>query len=579
MEIVHVYTKKRVDFGKPARFRDVPARIVRSLAAEPALAERYVEQNPRTMEVQVPPESSEHEVSTVRIPTAHRGMMHVEGGWPKDVDTAEQEHLVRYRKRVEKDENYQRQVKALGDKIEYLVQQNNAVDIYEEYFAGVTDSFSSAAPSANTLTVFRDPCAVKRTASSISWSSDNARKMCVSYSVMQFQKMPDGMSLSSYIWDLENPNFPELELCPPSPLVCSAYNPKDSNIIIGGTYNGLLALFDTRTKTSRAPTEISPIEKSHRDPVYDVSWIASKAGTDFFSCSTDGQVLWWDYRRLGEPVEKLNIEMKGEGTQLGGTALDYDTAAPTKFLVGTEQGYILLCNKKAKRAEDRIGTVFTGHHGPVYALQHNPFFPKYFLTVGDWTAKIWSEEQRTPIMTTKYHMSYLTDGAWSPTRPGVFLTARMDGVLDIWDYFFKQNDPALSMQVGDAGLFCLNIESNGRLVACGAMDGSVTLLELGSALYTPQNGEKQVLSAMLDREAKREKNLEARARELRLKDKKKGGHAADDAPAADSAAADTLAALEKEFMEALGSAEDDLHLDDVDFDETGAAASSSNGSA
>ncbi len=44
-------------------------------------------------------------------------------------------------------------------------------------------------------------------------------------------------------------------------------------------------------------------------------------------------------------------------------------------------------------------------------------------------------------------MSYLTDGCWSPTRPAVFYTTKMDGTLDIWDVIFKQNDPTLSLQV------------------------------------------------------------------------------------------------------------------------------------
>lgn len=44
-------------------------------------------------------------------------------------------------------------------------------------------------------------------------------------------------------------------------------------------------------------------------------------------------------------------------------------------------------------------------------------------------------------------MSYLSDGCWSPVRPGVFYTSRMDGVLDVWDYLFKQNEPTLSIQV------------------------------------------------------------------------------------------------------------------------------------
>lgn len=44
-------------------------------------------------------------------------------------------------------------------------------------------------------------------------------------------------------------------------------------------------------------------------------------------------------------------------------------------------------------------------------------------------------------------MAYLTDGAWSPTRPAVFFTTKMDGTLDIWDFVFKQCDPALSLKV------------------------------------------------------------------------------------------------------------------------------------
>ena len=36
--------------------------------------------------------------------------------------------------------------------------------------------------------------------------------------------------------------------------------------------------------------DISILENSHRDPVYNVLWINSKSGTEFFSSSTDGQV-------------------------------------------------------------------------------------------------------------------------------------------------------------------------------------------------------------------------------------------------------------------------------------------------
>lgn len=75
---------------------------------------------------------------------------------------------------------------------------------------------------------------------------------------------------------------------------------------------------------------------------------------------------------------------------------------PTKFMVGTEQGIIVACNRKAKTPAEKITSTFSGHHGPVYALARNPFYPKVFLTVGDWTARIWSEETKeSSIMGTK----------------------------------------------------------------------------------------------------------------------------------------------------------------------------------
>lgn len=57
-------------------------------------------------------------------------------------------------------------------------------------------------------------------------------------------------------------------------------------------------------------------------------------------------------------------------------------------MVGTEHGTIMSCNRKAKTPAEKIVAVYSGHIGPVYSLQRNPFFPKNFLSVGDWTARV-----------------------------------------------------------------------------------------------------------------------------------------------------------------------------------------------
>jgi dynein intermediate chain 2, axonemal len=93
----------------------------------------------------------------------------------------------------------------------------------------------------------------------------------------------------------------------------------------------------------------------------------------------------------------------------------YDPAAgATKFMIGCESGSILSCNRKAKNPTDRVAGAFYGHHGPVYSLRRHPFAAKYFLSVGDWTARIWAEDSKQPLITTRYHNAFLTSARREP---------------------------------------------------------------------------------------------------------------------------------------------------------------------
>ncbi|XP_064789134.1 dynein axonemal intermediate chain 2-like isoform X2 [Oncorhynchus masou masou] len=453
MEIVHVYTKKRNEFGRQCNFSDRPAELHVDILPDPSLASNFIERDPCDIPIQCTQEMSEHEVNTERFESDTRGINHVEGGWPKDVNPQEMEQTIRFRKKVEKDEHYFSTIMQLGSNMEHCIKQNNAINIYQEYFEEeeVVEE-SEEQPSAKTINVFRDPNEIKRTATCLSWHPDGSCKLAVAYSSLGFQNISPDMSYDSYIWDIENPNKPEMTLKPVSLLVCLEYNPKDSHILVGGSYNGQIAYWDTRKGSQ--PVEMSTIEHSHRDPVYKVIWLQSKTGTDTFSASTDG---------------------------------------------------------------------------PIYALQRNPFFPKNFLTVADWTARIWSEDiKESSIMWTKYHMAYLSDGCWSPVRPSVFFTVKMDGTLDVWDFLFKQNDPTLSLKVCDEALNSLRVQDNGRFLACGSQLGTATLLEISPGLCTLQRNEKALATAMFERETKREKILEARHREMRLKERSRSEQSKDE---------------------------------------------------
>ncbi|CAH8651836.1 unnamed protein product [Heterobilharzia americana] len=142
-------------------------------------------------------------------------------------------------------------------------------------------------------------------------------------------------------------------------------------------------------------------------------------------------------------------------------------------MAGTEQGAIISCNRKGKTPAEKIVAVYPGHIGPIYALQRNPFFPKNFLSI--------------------------------------------DGTLSIWDMIFKQKAPALNIQICDEPLHCLRIQEQGRLLATGSHSGVCTILELSEGFWSQPKNEKSVVTAMFERETHREKILEARHREIKLR--------------------------------------------------------------
>ena len=410
----------------------------------------------------------------------------------------------------------------LGEKISTAVKQNNTIDIYENYFSEPLPDHSSEPPAAKGLAVFRDPSPISRTATCIDWHPGThlEGRIAVAYSVLRFQDprlMSKVMSMDSYLWDIQKPNTPESTLKVNSPLCSIKFNPKNPDQLVGGCYNGVVTLFDRRKSGGKAHSS-SKIEKSHYDPVFDIHWVQSKTGTQCASCSTDGRVIWWDTRKLVDPEKVVSLARNGdESNLLGASCMAYNAeAGPTKYLLGTEQGVVANINTRSKKTKDGVSFFTDGpgrHHSPIYSIERNPVHSKYFMTVGDWTARIWTDDLKTPIMTTKYHGSYLTGGCWSPTRPGVFFVTRMDGVVDIWDYFYRQNEIALTHKVCDAPLSSISIHNKGKLVAVGDDHGTVSLLEVSDSLAKGNANEKLAMHGMFERETQRERNLMVLARD------------------------------------------------------------------
>ncbi|VVC24178.1 Hypothetical protein CINCED_3A004033 [Cinara cedri] len=465
---------------------------------------------------------------------------------------------------------------------EHFINQNNSIDIYGKYFMDPKcQQMQTLAPSFRTVAVMSDPREPIRPVQQISWSPDQGTLIAVSYADMRFQMAEPDISPDSFVFDLEDSTAPYFTIESPHPVVTLDFNHRDAQCLYGGLMSGQVAFWDMRKGSANAA--ISNIRHSHRDPVRSLYWIHSKSSTEFYSGSSDGQVMWWDARKLSEPLEVLVLDLsknenedEPEWTRWarchGVTCMDYDPSMPIRFMIGTETGLVFNGNRKGKTVFEKIAATYNCHYGPVYSAQRNPAFLKNFLTIGDWQVRIWSEDiKESPIMWTKHHDVRLTDGAWSESKPSVFYSTRSDGCLDCWDVLQKQKDPILTIKVADKGLNCIRCHEGGALLAVGDDCGKTYVIKMNDWFVTPGKNDKALLTAMFDRETRREKIIEAKLRELKLKTKtsvKQDNNATKDKHAQIAEAeARLIQEVEKEFMELIEIANDQPNDNDKNINE------------
>lgn len=69
---------------------------------------------------QCSPIQAEHYVNTTRADYSNAGVNHVEGGWPKEVNINDEEQTKRYRRKVEREENFNHTIIHLGKVFYFL---------------------------------------------------------------------------------------------------------------------------------------------------------------------------------------------------------------------------------------------------------------------------------------------------------------------------------------------------------------------------------------------------------------------------------------------------------------------------
>ncbi|CAK1596165.1 unnamed protein product [Parnassius mnemosyne] len=515
MKSRYEYSKKRKDFGRQPLFQIVPAHLLDSINSNKEEQKLYILRNPVHRQVQATMPQAEHDANTKELVTHEQGINHTEGGWPREVHLYNEDHVIRHRRRVQHEDNYIHTILSLKPQIEHYIDQNNAIDMYQTYFSGMNPQPPVEEYSVQIANAYPDP--YKRPVSCIVWTNEQLARLAVSYCYKTIGSNSNGIN-DCYVWDIKRQTSPISQMLPECPCWQLACSPEEPEIFIAGLENGTVTIFDVR-KGKNAVSK-SSIYNSHFSPVSALLYTHSRTNTQFFTGSLDGKCLWWDTRNLSVPLDQLSMSIKFpvEESSEGVSCLEFDRGIPTKFLCGTESGLVINVNRMGRTRSEILTSYWEAHTGPVRAIHRSTCTLRMFITCGDWTVRIWSEEVRSaPIIVTKPFRYQVTDVTWAPLRYSSYMVICEGGYFYYWDILRNCSEPVTTRHVSKNGLTKLTPHVDGKLMAVGDNQGTVFLLKLSENMTIPGECDKQLVNQIYSRETKREHILDMRLKEIHLK--------------------------------------------------------------
>lgn len=111
--ISYSYQKERREYGRQCFFTD-KSQVLVSIPPNRDTFKDFILRNPVSRYTETPKQMALSVCNTESVEFDSKGMMHSEGGWPKDINPLDGEQTVRYKRKIEKDENYINQVMALA---------------------------------------------------------------------------------------------------------------------------------------------------------------------------------------------------------------------------------------------------------------------------------------------------------------------------------------------------------------------------------------------------------------------------------------------------------------------------------
>ena len=241
-------SKRLQSLRRPISFVDQPGVMLEEVMPDREKEKDFVRSVRMERGCQVGPVMSACRVNTERKEFCSHGMNHTEGGWPKDVNISDSDQKNRYRKKIEKEDDFIHVTKHLVWETEKYVKQNNSINVFEEYFDSVDPATDQEVASLASVAVMKDPVQSDggREISRVSWSlaGDNVvLAYCNTGYLAYYEREIDKTSL---VYDINNPLSPLVRICPESPLVSVQYSRREGSSLAGGCLSGASLYINVR---------------------------------------------------------------------------------------------------------------------------------------------------------------------------------------------------------------------------------------------------------------------------------------------------------------------------------------------
>lgn len=231
-----------------------------------------------------------------------------------------------------------------------------------------------------------------RAVAALDWSTKHPELLVAGYTRARTPLAADDYDGIAAVWNVHAPQRPEFTFRAPTDVLAVLASPFHPHLFVGGTYSGQVLLWDTRhrgTPVQRSPLAFAPgAAQGHAAPVYSLALPGTASAHELVSASTDGTVCTWALDMLGRPLDVLTLTnpQHPRSPDVSIAALGVLPHDTQRMCIGTTEGNIFAA-QRTDRAGARAGLaldhVYVGHSAPVTRVAFHPAGAHAPLDLGD----------------------------------------------------------------------------------------------------------------------------------------------------------------------------------------------------